>query len=90
MNEDSSFATFLISFMMDVALLAGVPLAVATLFGLIVSFFQAITQIQDQTLGQTIKIVAITGVLLAFGAALAAPLLSSTKTVFETFDEIVR
>ena len=90
METSTSFATILVGFMTDVAILAGVPLAVATLVGLIVSFFQAITQIQDQTLGQTVKIVAISVVLLAFGTTLAGPLLVSTQMVFENFDEIVR
>ncbi|MGB0213677.1 efflux RND transporter permease subunit, partial [Algiphilus sp.] len=46
-------------FMAAVAVLAGIPLAVATLAGVVISFLQAITQIQDQTLPQTVKIVAI-------------------------------
>lgn len=90
MNTDATFATYLIEFMMDVAVLAGVPLAVATATGLLVAFFQAITQIQDQTLSQTVKITAIAFVLLAFGSLLTAPLLSSTRTLFEDFYMIVR
>ena len=82
---ETSFGYYLVAFMLDVGLLAGVPLAVATLSGLIVSFFQAITQIQDQSLSQTIKIAAIVVVLLAFGTFLTAPLLSLTSTVFEDF-----
>lgn len=90
MNNDATFATFLIEFMMDVALLAGVPLAVATASGLLIAFFQAITQIQDQTLSQTVKIAAIVVVLLAFGSFLTAPLLTSTTTLFDDFHRIVR
>lgn len=86
---ETSFGYYLVAFMLDVALLAGVPLAVATLSGLIISFFQAITQIQDQTLSQTIKITAIVVVLLAFGTFLTSPLLSLTRTVFENFHTIV-
>ena len=74
---------------MDVVILAGIPLAVATISGLIISFFQAITQIQDQSLSQTIKISAIVIVLLSFGAALTGPLLNSTTLVFEDFHRIV-
>lgn len=89
MDASPSFAAYLVTFMLDIALLAGAPLAAATLVGLIVSFFQAITQIQDQTLAQTVKIVAIVLVLLAFGAALASPLLSSAREVFDDFHLIV-
>ena len=38
--SDTSFVGYLFSFMLDAAILAGVPLAVATLVGLIVSIFQ--------------------------------------------------
>ena len=81
---------YLIAFMIDVAILAGIPLAVATAAGLIVSFFQAITQIQDQTLAQTVKIVAIVLVLGGFSGALVGPLLNSTQQVFADFHEMVR
>ncbi|MFQ6550988.1 EscS/YscS/HrcS family type III secretion system export apparatus protein [Aestuariibius insulae] len=76
--------------MLDVAILAGIPLAVATVSGLLVAFFQAITQIQDQTLSQTVKIAAIAIILISFSSALVGPLLTSTRTVFNDFHMIVR
>ncbi|MEM9797298.1 MAG: flagellar biosynthetic protein FliQ [Pseudomonadota bacterium] len=85
-----SFASTLVGFMIDVGILAGVPLAVATVTGLVISFFQAITQIQDQTLSQTIKITAIAAVLLIFGAALTAPLMNSARMVFDDFHMLTR
>lgn len=75
----------LIQFMAAVAVLAGIPLAVATVIGLIVSFFQAVTQIQDQTLAQTAKIVAIAFTFIVIGGALIAPLLEGTIQLFDTF-----
>lgn len=74
-----------ITFMAAVAVLAGIPLAVATVIGLIVSFFQAITQIQDQTLAQTAKIVAIGFTFLVLGGTLVAPLIESSVLLFDTF-----
>lgn len=88
--EVSDYSAHLVRLMLDVALLGGVPLAVATLAGLVIAFFQAITQIQDQTLSQTVKIVSIALTLLFFGTALTAPLLVSTQTLFDTFAQIVR
>jgi type III secretory pathway component EscS len=76
--------------MFDIALLAGVPLAVATFCGVVIAFVQAITQIQDQSLSQTVKIFAIVIVLLSFGGVLTGPLLNSTTQVFDNFDLIVR
>lgn len=89
MDNGASFVNYLVAFMVDIAILAGIPLAVATLSGLFVSFFQAITQIQDQTLSQTIKIVAIVVVLLSMGSLLTAPLMTSTNEVFSEFDRII-
>ena len=71
--------------MIAVAVLAGVPLAVATVVGLIISFLQAITQIQDQTLASTVKIVAIAATFLAVGGALVSPLMEATILLFDTF-----
>lgn len=82
-----NFIQNLVMFMIAVAVLAGVPLAVATVIGLIVSFFQAITQIQDQTLAQTAKIVAIAVTFLFLGGALVAPLLEGSILLFDTFWE---
>lgn len=85
---DGAFAHYLVVFMMNVVVLAGIPLAIATCSGLLVSILQAVTQIQDQTLSQTIKIVAITVMLLSFGGALVAPLLNSTKNLFDNFGSL--
>ncbi|WP_296428253.1 flagellar biosynthetic protein FliQ [Yoonia sp.] len=89
MDFGATFGSLLVRFMLDVLLLAGVPLAVATLMGLIISFFQAVTQIQDQTLSQTVKIASIAVVLLAAGTSLAGPLMTSTREIFNDFDVIV-
>ena len=85
-----SFSSYLAAFMMDVIILAGIPLGIATVSGLVVSVFQAVTQIQDQTLSQTIKIVAIVGVLIGFGGTLVAPLIESSAQIFEEFGEFGR
>ena len=79
------FVQQVILFMTAVALLAGVPLAVATVVGLVISFFQAITQIQDQTLSQTVKIAAIAATFLILGGTLIAPLIEASAAVFDTF-----
>lgn len=80
----------LVEVMIDVVILAGVPLAVATILGLVIAFFQAITQIQDQTLSQTAKIAAITVTLFAFGGTLTTPLLTASRTLFDDFAEMTR
>ena len=79
------FIQVLITFMTAVAVVAGIPLAVATVVGLVISFFQAVTQIQDQTLGQTVKIVAIAMTFLIMGGTLSGPLLQASILVFDNF-----
>lgn len=80
-----AFLQQVLVFMTAVAVLAGVPLAVATVVGLVVSFFQAVTQIQDQTIAQTVKIVAIAATFLIMGGTLVAPLIEGSVQIFDTF-----
>jgi type III secretory pathway component EscS len=87
---ETSFTSLLVTFVLNTAIIAGVPLIVATGIGLLISIFQAITQIQDQTLSQTVKIFAIGFVLLAFGGALMSPLLATSTELFDTFAQIGR
>ncbi len=79
------YPSILIQFMMDIIILSGIPLVIATILAFVISILQAITQVQDQTLSQTIKIAAIAFVFLASGAGLVAPLMSSTQQMFDNF-----
>lgn len=83
--ETQSFSSILVEFMVSVAILAGVPLALATISGFITAFFQAITQVQDQTLAQTVKITAVVVVLLVYGVTISGPLMNSTVKLFDNF-----
>ncbi len=86
--DQSAYVGQLFAFMLDASLLAGVPLAAATAIGLVISIFQAVTQIQDQSLAQTAKIASIGFVLLVFGGWLVTPLVNSSVTLFDTFGSI--
>ncbi|MEM7429688.1 MAG: flagellar biosynthetic protein FliQ [Pseudomonadota bacterium] len=61
------------------------PLLVATAAAFAVGLFQAVTQIQEQTLPQTIKIFAIGAVMLFMGSILAGPLFSVSNDLFSRF-----
>lgn len=63
------------------------PLLLATIIAFIVGLFQAVTQIQEQTLPQTIKIMVIGFMLIVFGSALTAPLYSASDEIFSRFHE---
>lgn len=55
---------------------------VATVVGLSVGLLQALTQIQDQTLPQAVKLAAVALTIFAFGSLLSQRLLSFTIDVF--------
>ena len=62
---------------------AGLPLLLtAGAVGLIVAIFQGATQINDQSLPLTLKIAATAAVAVAFGAALAEPVISFAEQAF--------
>jgi len=66
------------------------PLVIATIVAFLVGLLQAVTQIQEQTLPQTIKIFVIGLVLLMFGGILGAPLYSVSDELFSRFHEYSR
>lgn len=70
--------------------LAGPPLLIATVAGLFIGVLQAATQIQDQTLTQTVKIFTIGAVLLIGGLALSSRLYQYALHVFSAFPVMVR
>lgn len=63
------------------------PLLLATIIAFMVGLFQAVTQIQEQTLPQTIKIMVIGFMLIVFGSTLTAPLYSASDEIFSRFHE---
>jgi len=69
------------------AVMLAPPLILATLIAFLVGLFQAITQIQEQTLPQTIKIMAIGLIMIMFGSTLSAPLYSASDELFSRFHE---
>lgn len=88
--DQSAYVGQLVAFMVDASFLAGIPLLVATGCGLVIAILQAVTQINDQTLPQTVKIVSIGFVLMVFGAWLVAPLVNSSAVLFDSFAQVGR
>jgi type III secretion HrpO family protein len=62
-----------------------VPIIVATVVGLIVSLLQALTQIQEQTLGFAVKLIAISLTLLVCASWMGSTLLLYTQDIFAHF-----
>ena len=62
-----------------------IPIVVATVIGIIVSLLQALTQIQEQTLGFAVKLIAISLTLLACASWMGSALLLYTQDIFAHF-----
>ena len=62
-----------------------IPIIVATVIGLIVSLLQALTQIQEQTLGFAVKLIAISLTILACASWMGGQLLLYTQNIFTRF-----
>ena len=66
-----------------------VPIIVATVIGLLVSLLQALTQIQEQTLGFAVKLIAISITIMLSASWMGAQLLRYTQDIFLKFATII-
>ena len=62
-----------------------IPIAVATVIGILASLLQALTQIQEQTLGFAVKLIAISLTLLVCASWMGSSLLLYTQDIFSHF-----
>ena len=62
-----------------------IPIVVATVIGILVSLLQALTQIQEQTLGFAVKLIAISITLLAASSWMGGQMLLYTQDIFKNF-----
>lgn len=65
-------------------------IVVAALVGVLVSLFQALTQIQEQTLGFVLKLVAVVIAILATAGWQGSVMLEYTLTIFDGFPDLVQ
>jgi len=68
-----------------ILILSAPPILVSMFFGVLVAIFQAATQIQEQTLSFTIKLVAVTLTLMFLGGWLGAQIMSFAGNIFTHF-----
>ena len=73
-----------------VLLLSLPPIIVATVVGVLVSLLQALTHVQDQTLGFAIKLIAVTVALLFVGRTVGEELRLYAQNLFENFYVMIR
>lgn len=68
-----------------ILVLSAPPILISTFFGLVVAIFQAATQIQEQTLSFTIKLVAVILTLMFMGPWLGQQILTFALNIFTHF-----
>lgn len=73
--------------MLLILILSAPPILVSMFFGIIVAIFQAATQIQEQTLSFTIKLVAVTLTLMFLGGWLGAQIMAFANDIFVNFPQ---
>ena len=66
-----------------ILILSGPPILVSMVLGLFVAIFQAATQIQEQTLGFTVKLFATVFTIIFLGGWLGGEILQFTQATFK-------
>ena len=68
-----------------ILILSGPPIFISMVFGLFVAVFQAATQIQEQTLSFTVKLVAVIMTIMFMGGFLSTQIMQFANTIFQNF-----
>ena len=68
-----------------ILILSGPPIVISMVFGLSVAIFQAATQIQEQTLSFTVKLVAVILTLMILGGFLSGQITQFAESIFKNF-----
>ncbi|MFQ5730264.1 MAG: type III secretion system export apparatus subunit SctS [Waddliaceae bacterium] len=71
--------------MLLILILSAPPILISMFFGLLVAVFQAATQIQEQTLSFTIKLVAVIFTLMLLGPWLGSQIMTFATNIFLNF-----
>ena len=83
---------FVVTFFTEAIQMAGMlslpALLLGLVVGLLVSIFQAVTQIQEQTLALIPKIIAIVVALMIFGGWMLSQMVTYTQGVFDQLSKV--
>lgn len=87
---DSPIASSLTDALQIFILMSLPVLGAAMAVGVVVAILLAATQIQDQSLPQTLKLMVVVGVFVALSGALVGPLVAYADGIFTNFSTMVR
>ncbi|MDH2326598.1 EscS/YscS/HrcS family type III secretion system export apparatus protein [Falsirhodobacter xinxiangensis] len=76
--------------LMTVLMVSAPALLVAIVIGVAVGLFQALTQIQDQTLPQAVKLIAVMLVVIFAGSLMAVQVGALASRMLDIFPQITR
>ncbi|PCI95146.1 EscS/YscS/HrcS family type III secretion system export apparatus protein [Candidatus Aerophobetes bacterium] len=68
-----------------ILILSGPPILISMTLGLMVAVFQAATQIQEQTLSFTVKLVAVIATIMLMGGFLSGQIMAFATNIFTNF-----
>jgi type III secretion protein S len=86
---DSTNVTALLTQALYLTLLLSMPaIAVAAIVGTLFALFQALTQIQEQTLSFAVKLIAVCVILYLTAAWMGGELVNYTTAVFSNFHRL--
>ena len=88
--HESAVLDFTVQALMLVLTLSLPPIIVATVTGLLLSFIQAVTQLQEQTMSFAVKLISVIITIALIGSFLGGTLLVYAKGLFTNFGYIVR
>jgi type III secretion protein S len=88
--DQATVIDFTIKAMSLVLFLSMPPILVATVIGVMVSLLQALTQIQEQTLGFAIKLTVVTFTLLFTAQWMGSEMLNFAIYIFDRFPTFAR
>lgn len=88
--KDAIILDFTLNGVILILLLSMPAIIVATAVGLVVSLFQALTQIQEQTLGHAVKLISVIVVMLFTTNWVVAELYKYSNIIFTSFQYYVR
>jgi flagellar biosynthesis protein FliQ len=88
---DNEFAIEVVNQAIKVTLMLAAPMLIgALLVGILVSIFQAVTQINEQTLSFIPKILVIIAALVIFSPWMMETIVSYTRDLFTSIPELIR
>lgn len=82
---ETEIAQFAYHSLLLILILSGPPIGTSLLIGFTVAVFQAATQIQEQSLSFTLKLIAVIVTLLFAGGFLAAQIMQFAENIFANF-----